>query len=166
MPMRCRGKVGVVTGSSRGIGLACAERLTAEAAAVAQEERQGAVVNISTIGARKTLTSTAPYAASKAALEYLTRSLARELGPRGVRVNAVAPGLVRTRTSRVHWEGGRDAELARRLPLRRIGEPEDVADAVAFLLSEESSWITGVVLDVDGGSLLVGSPDLSDPETQ
>jgi 3-oxoacyl-[acyl-carrier protein] reductase len=119
--------------------------------------RGGAVCNISTIGARKTLDGAAAYSASKAALEVLTRCLARELGPRGIRVNAVAPGLVRTHTSRVYWEDGKDAERAAVLPLGRLGEPEDVADAVTFLLSDEASWITGTVLPVDGGSLLVDS---------
>lgn len=111
----------------------------------------GAVVNISTAGARQYQPMLAAYCASKAALESLTVHLAHELGPHGVRVNTVAPGLVRTDMARVLWdgEGGRFEEAV--LPLRRIGEPDDVAAAVAFLCSGEARWITGCLLSVDGG---------------
>jgi NAD(P)-dependent dehydrogenase (short-subunit alcohol dehydrogenase family) len=118
--------------------------------------RPGSVVTMSTIGARMVHPHVAPYTASKAALESVTRTLARELGPRGVRVNAVAPGLVRTDISRVLWERDGGVAEAGLVPLQRLGEPEDIAAAVAFLLSADASWITGITLDVDGGRLLVG----------
>jgi len=117
---------------------------------------QGAVLNISTIGSRQVQPYAAPYTASKSALDVLTKVMARELGRRGVRVNGIAPGLIRTRTSSAvssGESGDREAEI---LPLGRLGEPDDIANAAAFLLSKEASWITGETLVVDGGRLLVG----------
>lgn len=116
----------------------------------------GAVLNISTIGAQQVQPYIAPYAASKAALDSLTKVMGRELGPRGIRVNGIAPGLIRTRTSSAISAGeigDREAEI---LPLGRLGDPGDIASAAAFLLSGEASWITGETLVVDGGRLLIG----------
>ncbi|MBS45659.1 MAG: 3-oxoacyl-ACP reductase [Nocardioides sp.] len=115
-----------------------------------------AVVNISTIGARQVQPAVAGYTASKAALDVLTRGLARELGPQGIRVNGLSPGLVQTSMAGVLWEGDRGREEAEILPLQRLGRPEDIAGAVAFLLSDEARWMTGGMLDVDGGRLLIG----------
>jgi NAD(P)-dependent dehydrogenase (short-subunit alcohol dehydrogenase family) len=119
-------------------------------------DRGGSVVAISSIGARQVQPMLGHYSAGKAALEVVVRILARELGPRGIRINGVAPGLVRTEMSRMLWEGDKDEAESTLLPLQRLGVPEDVAGAVTFLLSPESDWITGVTLDVDGGRLLVG----------
>jgi NAD(P)-dependent dehydrogenase (short-subunit alcohol dehydrogenase family) len=116
----------------------------------------GAIVAVSTIGSHSIQPLLAPYCASKAALEVLIRSLARELGPRGIRVNAVAPGLVATDMSRALWEGEQAAAEAELLPLGRLGRPDDIAGAIGFLLSPDAGWTTGQVLDVDGGRLLVG----------
>jgi NAD(P)-dependent dehydrogenase (short-subunit alcohol dehydrogenase family) len=90
------------------------------------------------------------YASAKAGLTLLAKNLAVELGPSGVRINVVAPGTVRTRV----WDdqGGPDV-LAPLYPLGRVGEPADIAAAIAFLASDDASWITGVTLPVDGGSL-------------
>lgn len=118
--------------------------------------RPGAVVNVTTIGSRQVQPMLGAYTSAKAALELLTRVLARELGPRGVRVNGVAPGLVQTAMARVLWENGRGDSEAEILPLQRIGRPDDIAAAICFLLSEESSWTCGAIVDVDGGRLLVG----------
>jgi 3-oxoacyl-[acyl-carrier protein] reductase len=118
--------------------------------------RDGAVVNISTTGAQRVHSVTGPYTASKAALESLTATLARELGPRGITVNAVAPGLVRTQLARALWEGDREAQEVALVPMQRLGEADDIAAAVDFLLSEQARWISGTILRVDGGRFHVG----------
>jgi NAD(P)-dependent dehydrogenase (short-subunit alcohol dehydrogenase family) len=92
------------------------------------------------------------YNASKAALIHLTKQSAVELAPT-VRVNAVAPGVVRTKLSEVLWRE-QERALADSLPLGRIGEPEDIGRAIAFLASDAAAWITGQVLVVDGGAIL------------
>ena len=112
-----------------------------------------AVVNISSIvGNIGRFGGTAMYAASKAGLEGLTRALACELAPRGVRVNAIAPGYIRVPMG-PSWAAmsGGEAVLESQVPLGRLGEPSEIADAVEFLLSERSSYIAGTVLRVDGG---------------
>lgn len=116
----------------------------------------GAVVNVSTTGAHRVHPVTGPYTSSKAALEMITQLLARELGHLGIRVNAVAPGLVRTDLARVLWEGDTGAAEAALVPLQRLGEPEDIASAICYLASADASWITGATLPVDGGRLVAG----------
>jgi 3-oxoacyl-[acyl-carrier protein] reductase len=128
----------------------------AQAAVAGGMGEGGAIVAVSTIGSHSIQPEVAPYCASKAALEVLIRNLAYELGPRGIRVNAVAPGLVATDMSRALWEGEREEQEAGLLPLGRLGQPDDIAAAICFLLSPASSWTTGQVLDVDGGRLLHG----------
>jgi len=111
----------------------------------------GVIVNVASVGGVRPGTALGAYNISKAALIYLTQQLAYEMAP-GVRVNAVAPSVVRTRLSALLWEGLEEHTAAAH-PLGRIGEPEDVAHAIAFLASDEASWITGVLLPVDGGAL-------------
>lgn len=111
-----------------------------------------AIVNIASVGLEPE-PGIGLYNVSKAALIHLTRQLATELAP--VRVNAVSPGLVRTSFAAVLVDA-LEAQLARSLPARRIGEPADVAAAVAFLVSDEARWITGANLVVDGGTLTIG----------
>ncbi len=111
------------------------------------------IVNIASIGGLEPEPGIGLYNVSKAALVHLTRQLAVELAP--IRVNAVSPGLVRTSMSEVLVELLED-RLRRELPTGRIGEPEDVAGAVAFLVSDDARWITGSNLVVDGGTLTLG----------
>ena len=116
-------------------------------------EHGGVVVNVSSVGAFTTNPALGVYAVTKAALVHLTRQLAAELGP-GVRVNAVAPGLVKTDFARILWEEGRGEERARRYPLGRLGEVEDVAAAALYLATDAGSWTTGQTLVLDGGGLV------------
>jgi NAD(P)-dependent dehydrogenase (short-subunit alcohol dehydrogenase family) len=112
----------------------------------------GVMVNISSVSA--TLGSPheyVHYAASKAAVEAFTVGLARELGPDGIRVNAVSPGITDTDIHAAAGEPGRPARVVSRVPMARIGEPREIADAVHWLLSAQASYVTGAVLRVSGG---------------
>ncbi|MBA3717353.1 MAG: beta-ketoacyl-ACP reductase [Actinobacteria bacterium] len=112
--------------------------------------RAGSIVNLSSIVGLRGNWGQTNYAASKAGIIGFTKSLARELGSRGVRANVVAPGYVKTRLTEVIPQEAKDAML-QNTPLGRLGEPEDVASAVRFLCSDEASFITGEVILVDGG---------------
>lgn len=113
-------------------------------------QKGGSVVTVSSVNASRGGQGQANYAASKAGVEALTRSLAIEVAPKGIRVNAVAPGLITTAmTAPIRARLGN--ELLSRIPMKRYGTPEDVARAVAFLASPDASYITGAVLPVAGG---------------
>jgi 3-oxoacyl-[acyl-carrier protein] reductase len=112
--------------------------------------RSGAIVNISSIVGLSGYRGLSVYAATKAALDGFTRSLARELGSRGITVNSVAPGYLRTEMSH-GLDEAQLGQIVRRTPLGRLGEPEDVARMVLFLSAPENSYITGQVFVVDGG---------------
>jgi NAD(P)-dependent dehydrogenase (short-subunit alcohol dehydrogenase family) len=113
----------------------------------------GAIVNLTSELVNLGGTDHAPYVAAKAGVVGLTRALAREFGPRGIRVNAVAPGPTATR---MLADEVITPEYLATIPLGRIGRPEDVAGAVAFLLSEDADWITGQVVGVNGGLVMAG----------
>jgi len=124
------------------------------------EGRGASVLNIASTLAYQTAPGTGAYAASKAAVVSLTRSMAREFGSRGIRVNCICPGVVDTPIHDPYFEteAGKKAffaELAEALPAGRIGSPEDVARAALFLLGDGATWITGAVLAVDGGMSLL-----------
>lgn len=115
-------------------------------------DRAGVVINVSSVSAIHPPPGIAFYGVTKAALNHLTSCLAAELAP-AVRVNAVAPAVVKTRFAAALYEG-REEEAAAQYPMGRLGLPRDVAGAVAFLTSDEASWITGQTLVVDGGVTL------------
>jgi 3-oxoacyl-[acyl-carrier protein] reductase len=114
-------------------------------------ERQGRIVNISSVVASSGYKALAAYSATKASLEGFTRSLAREVGPLGITVNAVAPGFVDTAMTHALSDSERE-QIARRSALKRMAEPDDVAGAVEYLLSEKARNITGITLTVDAGN--------------
>ncbi|MET7883287.1 SDR family oxidoreductase [Streptomyces avermitilis] len=115
-------------------------------------EHGGAIVNTASVGGMAFEANIGLYNASKAALIHLTKQLALELSPK-VRVNAVAPGVVRTKLAEALWKEHEQAVSAA-TALGRIGEPADIASAVAFLVSDAASWITGETMVIDGGQLL------------
>ncbi len=116
------------------------------------EENGGSVVNIASVGGFATSPILGVYDITKAAMIHMTKQLAAELGPK-VRVNALAPGLVKTDFARTLWEGGKGEQVARAYPLERLGEVEDVAGAALFLAAETGRWITGQTWVLDGGGL-------------
>lgn len=117
-------------------------------------ERGGAIVNLSSVTGQIPSEGIGFYGVSKAAIDQLTRTLAVELAPR-VRVNAVAPAVIRTEFARALYES-REEEVSAEYPLGRLGEPEDVAAVIAFLASDDAAWVTGQIINVDGGLLTAG----------
>ncbi|MEU6642637.1 SDR family oxidoreductase [Saccharomonospora sp. NPDC046836] len=117
-------------------------------------EHGGAVVNVSSVSGVKPAPGIGIYGASKAMLISLTELLAVELGP-DIRVNAIAPAVVKTRFATALYEG-REEQVAATYPLKRLGIPEDISGAVAFLLSDDASWVTGHTIVIDGGVTLTG----------
>lgn len=116
-------------------------------------EHGGAVVNVGSVAGLRAAPGIAFYGASKAALLHLTEELAVELGP-GIRVNAVAPAVVKTDFAKALYEG-REDKASRGYAMKRLGEPEDIAGAVAYLLSDDAAWTTGHTMVLDGGATLI-----------
>lgn len=115
------------------------------------KDHGGTIINVASVGGVRPAPVLGAYNVSKAALIHLTHQLAFELAPQ-IRVNAVAPGIVKTRLSELLWSTD-EAAAASTHPLDSLGEPEDVARAITYLCSDQASWITGVVLPIDGGVL-------------
>ncbi len=118
------------------------------------KEHGGSIVNVSSVSGVRPAPGIGFYGASKAMLVSLTELMAIELAP-DIRVNAVAPAVVKTRFAEKLYDG-REDEVAAAYPLKRLGEPEDIGSAVAFLLSDDASWITGQLVVIDGGVTLGG----------
>jgi NAD(P)-dependent dehydrogenase (short-subunit alcohol dehydrogenase family) len=118
-------------------------------------EHGGSIVNIASVAGLRSSGVISAYGASKAAMIRLTEELAWQLGP-GIRVNAVAPAVVKTKFAEMLYTTNED-EVAARYPMKRLGDPQDVAQLVAFLASDQASWITGETVRVDGGMLATGS---------
>jgi NAD(P)-dependent dehydrogenase (short-subunit alcohol dehydrogenase family) len=133
----------------RGIFYTCRRAIPALAAS-----GNGNIVNIASVAAIRYTVPHIPYAASKAGVVAFTRDLAVELGPRRIRVNAVAPGPIDSARRFADLSSEQRSEAGRRFLLGRIGEPEDIAEAVAFLVSDRASYITGALLPVTGGAEL------------
>ena len=121
----------------------------------AREIPAGSIVNLASTAAFSARVGAGHYGASKAGVSALTRAMAQEWGPHGIRVNAVAPGLIEVEGDRVSPDYKRD--FLPMIPLGRTGEPQNVAAAVAFLISDAAAFITGTILPVDGG-FLAGRP--------
>lgn len=133
------------------INLRSAIILAREASRVMLLQQSGSIVNIASIIANRGFSGLSVYAATKAGLIGMTHSLARELGPRGIRVNAIAPGYLETDMSGTLDENQRQ-QIVRRTPLGRLGTVQDVVPVVEFLISPGSAFITGQVMTVDGGA--------------
>jgi NAD(P)-dependent dehydrogenase (short-subunit alcohol dehydrogenase family) len=118
-------------------------------------EHGGAVVNVASVAGLRSTGAIAAYGASKAALLRLTEELAWQLGP-SIRVNAVAPAIVKTRFATALYAAGEE-KVAAAYPMKRLGEPEDVARTVGWLVSDDAAWITGETIRVDGGILATGT---------
>lgn len=127
--------------------------LTSQEAAKHFGKDGGSIVNISSLASTAALANASVYSATKAAVDAVTKSLAKELGPRNIRVNSINPGMVETEG--VHTAGFDKSDLRKEIesqtPLGRIGQPEDIAPAAIFLASDDASWITGETLFISGG---------------
>jgi NAD(P)-dependent dehydrogenase (short-subunit alcohol dehydrogenase family) len=115
-------------------------------------EHGGVIINIAAVGAYRTSSQLGVYSMFKAALVHLTEQLGAELGP-DVRVNCIAPGLIKTDFARILWEGERGPRVAAALPLQRLGEASDIGDAAVWVAAN-ATWMTGQTIVLDGGSLV------------
>ncbi|MCW1959491.1 MAG: 7-alpha-hydroxysteroid dehydrogenase [Mycobacterium sp.] len=127
----------------------CAERMAQRGA--------GAVLNISSMAGENTNSNMASYSSSKAAVNHLTRNIAYDLGPKNIRVNAIAPGAIKTHALSTVLTPDIERHMLAKTPLARLGQPEDIAFAALFLCSPAASWVSGQVLTVSGGG--VQEPD-------
>ncbi len=128
-------------------------RLTQLAVPHMQQAGHGAVLNISSMAGENTNQRMASYGGSKAAVNHLTRNIAHDLGPMGIRVNAIAPGAIRTAALASVLTPAIEETMLKHTPLKRLGEAEDIARAALFLCSPAASWISGQLLTVSGGGV-------------
>jgi 3-oxoacyl-[acyl-carrier protein] reductase len=118
--------------------------------------RRGAIITISSAAARRPHPqSPMPYAAAKAGLSLMTQALAMQVGPFGIRANCIAPETILTERNRTRIPNAQQLELVEQHPLPRLGDPNDVAEAALYLASGRAAWITGIILDVAGGTVMV-----------
>lgn len=115
-----------------------------------QRHGSGAIVNFSSVASIMSAASVGIYSASKSAIETLTRQTALEFGESGIRANTVAPGMIVTESTQANYEGEMREIRAQMIPLKRVGEPADIANVVAFLVSEDASYVSGQLIAVDG----------------
>jgi 3-oxoacyl-[acyl-carrier protein] reductase len=127
--------------------------LASKAAAGQFDSRGGSIINISSVVSTLGIAESSVYSGTKGAVDSITRSLAAELGPRGIRVNALRPGMVETEGTQSAgiMESDMRKQVEAQTPLRRIGKPQDIAGAAVFLASDEASWITGETFVISGG---------------
>lgn len=128
-------------------------RLTQMCATQMRQRGGGAVLNISSMAGENTNSDMASYASSKAAVNHLTRNIAYDLGPMGIRVNAIAPGAIRTHALSTVLTPQIEQRMLAKTPLARLGQPDDIAYAALFLCSPAASWVSGQVLTVSGGGV-------------
>ena len=128
-------------------------RLTQLCAPVMARRGGGAVLNISSMAGQNTNSGMASYSSSKAAVNHLTRNIAYDLGPMGIRVNAIAPGAIRTQALSTVLTPEIEKAMLRKTPLGRLGEPDDIGYAALFLCSPASAWVSGQILTVSGGGV-------------
>jgi 3-oxoacyl-[acyl-carrier protein] reductase len=120
-----------------------------------KERRRGSIITLSSAAARRpTAMTPVPYAAAKAGIQLLTQIVAAQAGPFGVRANCIAPESILTERTAAQIPAAVQTKMVEEHPLRRLGTPEDIAQAVLYLVSDAASWVTGVVLDVAGGAVL------------
>ncbi len=128
-------------------------RLTQLCAPLMSRRGGGAVLNISSMAGENTNAGMASYSSSKAAVNHLTRNIAYDLGPKGIRVNVIAPGAIKTHALETVLTPDIEKHMLQKTPLSRLGEPDDIAYAALFLCSPASAWVSGQVLTVSGGGV-------------
>ncbi|MGE8150124.1 SDR family NAD(P)-dependent oxidoreductase [Pseudomonas vancouverensis] len=140
----------IIATNLRGVWLVATEAARAWKA----QGQGGSIINIASIQGERVMPGVAAYSASKAAVVHLTKSLALEWARHGIRVNAIAPGYISTEMTQAAWDTPQGAALIKRIPMQRLGTPQELDGALLLLATPASSWMTGSMITVDGGHLL------------